>query len=204
MADDVTTLRIHVTAARPGWRGWGRLALGLLLTGAASVAADAPVGEAELKAAFVPKVTLFVQWPAECFKSPQDPVLIGLLGGGPIAPYIEQAATGKSVAGRPVRVVRCRSLEEARACHLIFFGGDDSLAQLARLLQGPECRALTVSDAPNFAAGGGMISLVTENKRVRLEVNVDAVRRAELRIDPQLLQVARPVKTSYAPGGPGR
>lgn len=56
---------------------------------------------------------------------------------------------------------------------------------------------LTIGDTPGFAAGGGMIGLVAENRKISLEINVEAARQAGLRIDPQLLKLARLVKTEY-------
>jgi hypothetical protein len=53
---------------------------------------------------------------------------------------------------------------------------------------------LTVSDAPRFAARGGMIEFVREGEHVRFTVNVDAAKRAGLSISSRLLRVARGIE----------
>ena len=49
---------------------------------------------------------------------------------------------------------------------------------------------LTVSDLPGFDRAGGMIELVVRERRLRFEINLDAVRGARLRLDPKLLRLA--------------
>ncbi len=49
---------------------------------------------------------------------------------------------------------------------------------------------LTVSDAESFTAQGGMIGLVTAGDHIQLEVNLDAVQAARLKISSRLLNVA--------------
>jgi hypothetical protein len=52
-----------------------------------------------------------------------------------------------------------------------------------------------VSDAEEFARLGGMIRFVNENKKVRLQINLEAARAAELTISSKLL---RPADTGAA------
>ena len=49
---------------------------------------------------------------------------------------------------------------------------------------------LTVGESKKFAERGGCINLVTVKNRVRFRINVDAVRRAQLKISPRLVKVA--------------
>jgi hypothetical protein len=50
---------------------------------------------------------------------------------------------------------------------------------------------LTIGDVDQFAELGGMINLTTEDKRIRFEVNVQAIERAGLKAGSQLLRLAR-------------
>ena len=49
---------------------------------------------------------------------------------------------------------------------------------------------LTVSDIGNFAESGGMIGFVTDDNKVKVEVNAKAITSAGLRVDAQLLEIA--------------
>jgi hypothetical protein len=59
---------------------------------------------------------------------------------------------------------------------------------------------LTVSDLPGAAQRGVMIRLVTEQGRIRLRVNVESARAADLTISSNLLRSAEIVKAGS--GGP--
>lgn len=174
------------------------LAAGLLafVPGPALPATATSAAEWELKAAFLPKLPLFVQWPAGTFKAADDPLVIGVFGGREAPAQLEQAVSGRIVGGRPLRLVHCHKPADARNCQIVFLAVADTRSAATLLQQLEGCHALTVSDVPNFTDEGGMVTLVAENKRIRLEVNIEAVRRAELRMDPQLLQVAKPGRTA--------
>ncbi|MGH7821749.1 MAG: YfiR family protein, partial [Candidatus Binatia bacterium] len=50
---------------------------------------------------------------------------------------------------------------------------------------------LTVGDREGFADRGGMINFRLSENRIRLDINVEATRRAGLRVSSQLLKLAR-------------
>jgi hypothetical protein len=170
--------------------------LALLAVGRAWADEPASVGEYQLKAALLPKLAMFIQWPAKAFSASRSPLVIGVLGENPFGPHLEELARGRVVGGHPLSVQMCRDPQEAARCHVVFISGRDAknMEETLRLLAGTP--VLTVSDAPNFASQGGMVNLVVVNQKLRLEVNPEAILSAELRIDPQLLQLAKVVKTS--------
>ena len=49
---------------------------------------------------------------------------------------------------------------------------------------------LTVSDAPDFAAAGGIIGLRERTGRIRFDINQGAAKRAGLSLSSQLLRLA--------------
>jgi hypothetical protein len=71
---------------------------------------------------------------------------------------------------------------------------DSALPPAVRALS-DQTDALTVSNAKNFARSGGMIELFTENNRLRFIINLENAKRAGLRINPSLLQLAASVYT---------
>jgi hypothetical protein len=50
---------------------------------------------------------------------------------------------------------------------------------------------LTVSDMEQFTEYGGMVAFTMEDQKVRFNVNVEAVERADLKMGSQLLKLAR-------------
>ena len=54
---------------------------------------------------------------------------------------------------------------------------------------------LTVSDLNSFAEAGGMVGLVTAEEKIKLEINLEAVKPSRIGVGFQLLKLARIVGT---------
>ncbi len=60
-------------------------------------------------------------------------------------------------------------------------------------------RMLTVSDIPHFAEQGGVIEFVTQQDKIRFEVNRSAAEQSHLVLSSQLLKVASRVIEKSTP-----
>ena len=99
----------------------------------------------------------------------------------------------KVVIGREVRLRQVDNLEQAQDCHLVFVSGSEE-RRMGLILRGLAGRGvLTVSDIEGFAEGGGGIGLVTEDDRVRFDINQASLVREGLRASSQLLRLGRQV-----------
>jgi hypothetical protein len=155
--------------------------------------------EYRIKAVFLFNFAQFVDWPPEAFATPQSPFVIGVLGDDPFDGVLEEAIRGESTHARPLSVQRFRRVSEIESCHILFISRSES-SRLPEILAALKGRSiLTVGEAENFARGGGMIRFVTDNNRIRLRVNVDAARAANLRISSKLLRPAEIIGTANPP-----
>ena len=145
--------------------------------------------EGALKAAFIFNFLTFTEWPASAFATPTAPFQICVFGPTPVEPAIH-ALEGRSVAGRSLVVRDVASEEEARSCHLLYFGAlsKDALSRALRAARATT--ALTVGDETEFARDGGMIALVRANNRIALAINVDVTVQAGLKLSSKLLSLA--------------
>ena len=155
-----------------------------------SAAAEIRTSEYELKAAFLFNFTQFVDWPTNAFQHDSDPIVIGVLGPDPFGETLDRLAAGEEVRGRKLKVERYPSFSQYKGAHILFISRAFSAqwGDIQRELRNKPI--LTVSDMDRFAARGGMIHLVTERNLVRLRVNAEAARRAEITISSKLLRLA--------------
>ena len=163
---------------------------------------DGALPESEVKAVFLYNFAKFIQWPPRCFDGPKAKLVIGIIGTDSLGKYLDQL-TGKEINGHPIEVKRLppNAFEEAKRCHVLFIGEDRHEAQaLVQRLQKAESDVLTVTDeVDGFPSVGAVINLVkSSDNRVRFEINVDAARRAELKINSSLLNLARIVRDGKA------
>jgi hypothetical protein len=156
----------------------------------------APAGEQseyEVKAAFLYNFTKFVDWPPEP-KPAQDPVLICVVGDDPFGHSLDKILEGKLVNGRPLRVRRRSTAEEARTCAIAFISASEKahLRSILETLKGAS--VLTVGDTAQFAEMGGVINFVLQDNRVHFEINVEAAKIQGLTISSRLLSLAKIVQ----------
>jgi hypothetical protein len=177
------------------------LAVAVTAQGVPATAPPPPAAEHELKAAFLFQFTRFVEWPEEAFASPDAPFVLCVIGpdpfGGALGALESRAYRSHRIVARNVR-----SASDARACHLAYFSvppGAETREILAAMRDVP---VLTVSSQERFAASGGMVGFVSADGRVRFAVNVDATRRARLRMSAKILEVAAQVIGDPTKAGP--
>ncbi|HTB80695.1 MAG TPA: YfiR family protein [Opitutaceae bacterium] len=183
------------------WTNHGAKSLGaaalVLLFWAGQEAAAQPVvsREYQVKAVFLFNFAQFVDWPSGTFSSAQAPLVIGVLGDDPFDGFLDETIHDEKVNDHPLIVQRYRRVEEIGACHILFISQSES-GRLDRILARLKDRnILTVGDAEDFARRGGMIRFVTENNKIRLRINMDAAKAAELTISSRLLRPAKIVTT---------
>ena len=160
----------------------------------AARAAGGP-GEYEVKAVFLFNFSQFVDWPASAFPDDRSPLVVGVLGQDPFGAALDEAVRGETVNGRPLSIRRYERIEDVDACHILFIERtqQEQLDQILESLRDRSC--LTVSDAEGFAAAGGIIQFVTIDNRIRLQINLDAAKLANLTISSKLLRPAQIVPT---------
>jgi hypothetical protein len=166
-----------------------------LLALASRLTLGASPTEYQVKAVFLFNFTQFVEWPASAFVDASSPIIIGVLGSDPFGTALEEAIQGETVNGRPLSIRRYASVEQVDGCHVLFINLPATQKLTAALESIRRRNILTVSDAKEFARAGGVIELLTINNKIRLQINLDAAKLANLTISSKLLRPARIVSS---------
>jgi hypothetical protein len=149
--------------------------------------------ESAVKAAFLYKFGSFAEWPAATFKSPQEPLVIGVLGDEAVAEELEQLAAGRSVEGRPLRIRTLRDGEAPGPVHILFIGTmrPQRLRDLLAATPGP---VLVVTQQDGALAAGSVINFVADGARVRFDASPASAEARDLKLSARLLAVARNIE----------
>jgi YfiR/HmsC-like len=152
--------------------------------------AQVPVSrEYQLKAIFLYNFSQFVTWPANSFSSDQAPMVIGIVGTDPFGSYLEEAIADEKVNGHPLTIERYSSTEEIGACQILFINLPDPTKREQAISAVAGKNILTVSDATDFLVRGGMIRFFTRQGKLKLEVNLETTKAANLEISSKLLRL---------------
>ncbi len=166
------------------------LVVALLLTAGILPGRTADLLEYRLKAAFLFNFAQFVKWPARAFPDGQTPMVIGVLGDDPFGADLDEIVRGEQVNNRPLVVERYRRMEDIRTCHVLFISRSeaDRAGQILGSLKGRPI--LTVGDIDSPALRGVMVRFATEKNKIRLKINAETAKAAELTISSKLLRAA--------------
>lgn len=158
--------------------------------------AQAGVDEAQVRAAYVYNFLKFVEWPADSTRGPRQRVLVAIIGKGATADATAKFLVSKKLGDRPIEVFRVGWDQELAGASAVFMADRDAARQRHVLNAIASAPMLTIGDGEEFATRGGMIALVSVERRVRFDINVDAVRAARLGVSSKLLALSRRVHST--------
>ncbi len=149
-----------------------------------------PSREYDLKAAFLFNFAQFVEWPQDAFAEVNSPIVIGVLGDDPFGKTLDEIVANETLRNRKIVVRRCRSVQEAETCQILFISRSET-SRLDGILESLDGKSvLTVGESDRFPNSGGMISFVVVQNKLRVKINVITAKAAKLTISSQLLRQA--------------
>jgi hypothetical protein len=167
----------------------------------AITAAQEPLTEYQVKAAFLFNFVKFIEWPAGSFRDNGGRIRLCVLGENPFGAELERIVAGKSVNGRTLEVIHLNQADRSSHCQVLFVGFTQGgvLRKVLAELRGES--VLTVGESPEFIRQGGAIRLLLLDNRVRFEINLEAAEQARLKISSKLLALAQSVRGGHGGGG---
>lgn len=150
-------------------------------------------GEVEyrLKAVYLFNFLQFIEWPANVYENEESPVVVGIFGKDPFEKIIDETFSAEKAGSHPIQIIRFRKLEEMSSCHVLFISSSEKEISSASLKSLAESSILTVSDMENFAERGGSIGFYLENNKIKFEINMLALRQAQLKVSSKLMRLAK-------------
>ena len=149
--------------------------------------------EAQIKAAYLYKFSVYVEWPASILPQAETPITIGVLGADAIATALNNLAQTPAPNSRAMRIKLLKADEAVSGVQVLFIGSKESAA-LKRMLDGMQTEhVLTVTEQPDALMSGSIINFVRIDDHIRFEVSLPQADRSGLKISSRLLSVAQKI-----------
>ena len=146
-----------------------------------------------IKAAFIFNFVKFIEWPGAKAISQQSRIDICVVGDTPLATAgkVFAAASTPKLSLSLVHENNVRSL--SAHCHVAFIARSeaDHLESILAAVRGQP--VLLVSDMEDFVQAGGMIGFISDDSKVKIDVNKKEITSSGMRVDAQLLEIAHEV-----------
>lgn len=153
--------------------------------------------ESQVKSVFLYNLTKFITWPSDQKSTSNSKFFIGILGVHNFNEILEKVVENEKVSDRDIQLAFWDSIEDVNWSTLdMLFVGKDSFKDFEIIRE--KCRVnkiLTVGDSEGFCQLGGMVNLLTDNRRMKLEVNVDEVAGSGFMISGSVLKLATIVRS---------
>ena len=142
-----------------------------------------------VKAAYLYKLSAFVEWPESAFASPTSPFNICVVSDSVFAHLVARAVAGQNIGRRDFVVRFLVAGDSGLGCHTLYAAGGGRLAAaaLAAVRGHP---VLTVTDAAASGAARGVVHFVLYSGRVRFEIDARHAREHGLAISSRVLELA--------------
>ncbi len=140
---------------------------------------EAPV-EYKIKAGYLYNFTKFITWPKHNTKT----FNICLLGNDPFGELINPIEQ-QSALEMPIKLIRLERLIGEPYCHILFIPSLKNLPPPQALTS-----TLTVGEGKEFAEQGGMIGFEHKEGRIKLQINLQAIKKSGLKVSAKLLEVS--------------
>jgi hypothetical protein len=167
-----------------------RLFLVLLLASSSLAQAQRQAPEAELKAAILINMLLFVDWPSKT-SQPSDRLTLCYLDASPITAVLD-LLNGKLLKGKPLQTLLVTSATSS-GCHALYLSPRDTgiLAGVVQNLR--SSGVLFIGDSPGYLQQGVMLNLEIDDGRVVFDIDLRSARQAGLMLSSKVLRLARKV-----------
>lgn len=150
--------------------------------------------EYAVKAAYLSKFGIFVEWPNSAFESPQSPVVLCIAGADPFDGTLDKVVQGQRIGNRKIVVRRMKTVARDSGCEILYAGGSDQQSVDQALAEVSGANVLTVTDSVPDSHAPGIVEFVVQNNRVRFNIDNEAARRNGITISSHLLSLALNVR----------
>ncbi len=148
--------------------------------------------QAQVEAAFIYQFRNYITWPDEAEAAGSRDFVISVVGPeSGLFQELEQLAKTKKMKNRSIEVRLVENVSKLSKSDIVIVGSSslDLLQDVVRKVKGEH--ALIVSHAEDFAKKGAMINFFLEDDRLRFEINPSAIKKENLQVGSQLLNLAR-------------
>ena len=156
-------------------------------------------GEYQVKAAFLYNFINFIDWPPQSSIESRPTITLCIVGDDPFGDALEDLQN-ETVRGKKL-AIKYRSYDDLRGCDILFLPVSEKHHAAKILRSIGKSDVLTVSDTEESARQGIIISFFIERQKVRFAVNIEAARRAGLKISAKLLKLAKIVAVDEGKDG---
>jgi preprotein translocase subunit Sec61beta len=147
-----------------------------------------------IKAAYIERITRFVEWPANEKLTSQDLFIIGVYYEDEFLDILNTVFKEKSIKEHKVKVISIKSPEQINACNICYISTKAKSSIGKFIGSANSSGVLLISGTPGFSKAGVHINFYVEEEKLKFEINETSIVSAGFKVSYLLLQNNRIIK----------
>jgi hypothetical protein len=160
----------------------------VLLLFLSSLNCFAQYNEDVIKAAYIERITRFIEWPFRDSLSSQDPFVIGVYNEDEFYYTLTEVFKDKPIKGHIVKIITVKSAEQIRECNLCYISAKAKSEIRDIILKANTSGVLLVSGTTGFCKAGVHINFYIEDEKLKFEINEKTLGSAGFKVSYLLMQ----------------
>jgi hypothetical protein len=159
-----------------------------------SINVNAQFNKGTLKAAYIERITRFVEWPEKKNSIFNENFIIGVYGETEFYYTLAEVFKDKSIKGLKVKVRIIQRPEQMDTCNLCYLSDLDEQVIVKFVNEANSFGVLLMSETTDFCKEGGHINFYLEDEMLKFEINEKSIESAGFKVSYLLMQNTRIVK----------
>jgi hypothetical protein len=150
--------------------------------------------EYRLKAAFIYKITDFIDWPLDAFEDKSSPLTISVIGRSPFFEGLNSLKEEKLKNRKLILRSSQKIDEQTKSSHIVVVGALQEYRLEKILASLKNSHALIIGENQGFCQKGGILNLVIKKGKIRFEINLKKAKQSGLKVSSRVLRMAKIVE----------
>jgi hypothetical protein len=156
--------------------------------------ANGQYNENLIKAAYIERITRFVEWPANEKLTSQDLFIIGVFDEDVFFDILNTVFKEKPIKEHKVKVISIKFPEQINTCNICYISAKAKASIGKFIASANSSGVLLISNTPGFSKAGVHINFYIEEEKLKFEINETSMVSAGFKVSYLLLQNNRIIK----------
>lgn len=163
----------------------------LLLLFLSSLNCEAQYKENVVKAAYIERITRFVEWPLKDSLQSHDQFVIGVYNEDEFLFTLSEVFKNKPIKGHLVKIIPVKNAEEIGACNICYISEKAKSLIKDFISAANSSGVLLISGSNGFCKAGVHINFYLEDEKLKFEINEKSLGSAGFKVSYLLMQNTR-------------
>lgn len=147
-----------------------------------------------IKAAYIERITRFVEWPSNTKLTPQDPFVIGVYDEDEFFDILVTVFKEKPIKDHRVNIITIKFPEQINTCNLCYIS-EKAKSSISKFIESANSSGvLLISETPGFSKAGVHINFYIDEEKLKFEINEKSMVSAGFKVSYLLMQNNRVIK----------